>query len=178
MEQAEAKNRETFEDNKLMVGQIKVLEQRKNELLEKLKLQQEKEAQQLQDRSGFRKDIDQLVARTQELERALALKDQALRTMDCERDELQNELDRETEERADLRRQLEVLERESRSAVATSSSSRIATRSPRASCQSRLKAPTMPRFTSERTTRRRGSATAASRAAVSGPEASSTTSTS
>lgn len=116
LEQAEAKNRETFEDNKLMVGQIKVLEQRKNELLEKLKLQQEKEAQQLQDRSGCRKDIDQLVARTQELERALALKDQALRTMDCERDELQNELDRETEERADLRRQLEVLERESRSA--------------------------------------------------------------
>lgn len=89
----EEKRRELFEDNQLMVGQIRVLEQRKNELHQKVKQLQERDQVSTDEKTLTRQEVDQLMGECEQLKRTVAKKDQHIRQMDIDRDELQNELD-------------------------------------------------------------------------------------
>ena len=58
LNQADSKNHEVFEDNKLMANQIRVLEQRKSQLHEKVKELQERQHFQSDNRTTNRKEVD------------------------------------------------------------------------------------------------------------------------
>jgi hypothetical protein len=91
-----------FQDNREMVAQLKVLEQRKNDLHEKVRELQEREQLKNDTSTVARKEFDQLLANNHQLQAELARKDQALRIIDGERDELQEVLDQETEAKTRL----------------------------------------------------------------------------
>lgn len=77
----------------MMVGQLKILEQRKNELHEKVRDLQEREQLKNDNTTVAKKEFDKLVVEFQHLQSELAKKDQAIKIIDSERDELQNILD-------------------------------------------------------------------------------------
>lgn len=58
--------------------------------------------------------MNELIAQNNELENQLHRKDQALRRLDCEKDELQNQLDKQTEEKSKLRDHLHAIETDMR----------------------------------------------------------------
>ncbi|CAM6006287.1 unnamed protein product [Sphagnum balticum] len=101
--QAEERGREAFEDNKMMAGQIRLLENRKLELTEKIRNLQDEVGAREGKGGEWRKEAEDLSRRCEELQVALAQKDRAVLLIDGERDELQNELDRKTEENASLK---------------------------------------------------------------------------
>jgi chromosome segregation ATPase len=106
LELSEEKNQEVFQDNREMVMQLKALEQRKNDLHEKVRELQERDQVKNDSSTVARKEFDRLLAENAQLKADLARKDQSLRLIDGERDQLQAELDQETEERDRLEREL------------------------------------------------------------------------
>lgn len=56
-----------------------------------------------------------MMLKNQDLQREVAKKEQAIRIIDAQRDELQNTLDNETEEKEKLKQQLQKMQRDIRS---------------------------------------------------------------
>ena len=69
-----------------MAGQIKILQDRKNELHEKVKELQQRAHVQLEGSSINRRELDELITKNEELAAQLGRKDQALRRIDAEKD--------------------------------------------------------------------------------------------
>jgi chromosome segregation ATPase len=99
-----------------MVGQLKALEQRKAELHEKVRDLQERDMQKNDCTTVARKEFDKLLAENSQLKAEVARKDHSLRIIDAERDQLQAELDQETEERHRLQQEIEATRVEARRA--------------------------------------------------------------
>jgi chromosome segregation ATPase len=89
-----------------MVAQLKALEQRKAELHEKVRDLQEREMQKNDSTTVARKEFDKVLAENSQLKAEVARKDHSLRIIDAERDQLQAELDQETEERHRLQQEV------------------------------------------------------------------------